>query len=185
MQYLFRTLLLAASMLMMMGLIGCAQPGNYQRMALSQHEIQTFKEQCPKNSCLKNNLALETVQGGKKTNPMWTSQVDAKSFQQALTASLTNAALSSKDNDKARYLLTANLLRLEQPIFGFNFTVTSHVNYKLLDTRNNKVLFEKTLVTPYTAKLTETFYGPERLKVANEGAIKENIKALVSSLYEI
>lgn len=188
MKNLNKVILVICSLFMFSMLVGCAQPGNPERMALSYNEIQSIQAISTtksKNIPFKNNLAIESVQGGKKTNPLWSSQVDAKSFQIALADSLTKASLYSQDADKARYHLKANLLRLDQPLIGLNFKVTSHINYQLLDTKNNKIVFEKTLITPYEAKFTQALYGVERLKKANEGAIKENIKALMNSLYDI
>ena len=38
-------------------------------------------------------------------------------------------------------------------------------------------MWEQTIVSPYTATISDAFIGIERLKLANEGAIRESIKS--------
>ena len=57
---------------------------------------------------LYQSMELGEVSGGKKTNPMWTSQIGNEEFQQALLNSLKAHALISVGD--AKYKLTAKLL---------------------------------------------------------------------------
>ena len=61
-------------------------------------------------------------------------------------------------------------------------TVSSKVHYTLVDTRDNKTVYEKTIDTPYTAAFTDALMGVTRLRLANEGAIRKNIEALIRDL---
>lgn len=49
----------------------------------------------------------------------------------------------------------------------------------------NVVLFDGNIDSSYTAKVSKTFYGVQRLKRANEGAIRENIAKLIYDLYAL
>ena len=67
---------------------------------------------------------------------------------------------------------------------GFNMTVSVTANWKLIDLSNNKVVFEELIPTPYKARMSESWIGVERLRMANEGAVRENIKAGIQKLNE-
>jgi phage gp29-like protein len=124
--------------------------------------------------------ATPTVTGGKETNPLWKSNVSNADFAEALKQSLSaNTILAS---DAARFKLSASLIELKQPFIGASMTVTSKVKYVLTDATDNSVIWAKEITTPYTAKFSDAFVGYKRLQLANEGAIRENIKQLVDDL---
>lgn len=158
-------------------LAGCASPAKIESMTVapSQVSAQSF------DPALQSNVQLDDVQGGSKTNPLWTSEIDGGDFQEALRQSLDNAGLLN-NNDQAPLSLTANLIRVEQPLFGLDFKVTTVVEYVLLDKASGKVLMRETLTTPYTAGVGDAFVAVKRLRLANEGAAKENIAALLKRL---
>jgi hypothetical protein len=87
--------------------------------------------------------------------------------------------LSSGD---ARLKLNAELLELDQPLFGASFTVTASVHYTLTNMSTGEVVFDRKVTTPYTASFSDAFYGAKRLRLANEGAIRENIQRLMENL---
>ena len=64
-------------------------------------------------------------------------------------------------------------------------TVTATVNYILTDTLSGQVIYERDIAIPYTAEFSEAFLGMERLRKANEGAARVNIKEFVDDLYEL
>ena len=43
-------------------------------------------------------------------------------------------------------------------------------------------MFEQAITTPYTAKAGDAFPGVERLRLANEGAVRQNITRLIDEL---
>ena len=133
---------------------------------------------------LQDNLQLSEVKGGQATNPMWTSEIGGTEFQAALQQSLGNAGLLSA-GDKAPYSLRANLVRVDQPMFGLDFEVTSEVEYTLVDNATGKELLRETLRTPFTAGVGDAFVAVKRLRLANEGSARENISALLKRLSEL
>lgn len=156
-------------------LAGCATPAAVDQMAVSLPVTQT-------NQIFKNSIGVATVTGGKETNAMWTSQVSSDSFRRALEQSLENAGMFSKIASGGKYQLTADLTRLDQPLAGFDMTVTATVRYSLIDTQSRNEVYARVVQIAYTASMSDAFMGSTRLKLANEGAVKANIQALISDL---
>jgi hypothetical protein len=132
------------------------------------------------DSMLRDAITTTGVQGGKKTNPLWASKVSNEEFLAALQQSLKAHTMLATSVGK--YELSAQLVQLKQPIVGFSMTVTARVKYMLKEKASGKILFDREITSPYTAKMGDAFYGPERLRLANEGAIKASITDLIKSL---
>ncbi len=133
-------------------------------------------------SSLKANIAVRDVTGGRETNPMWASQVSSSDFERALEASLRDAGLLSGGKPLGQYQLIAHLKALDQPLIGASLTVTSTVQYTLVERASGKDVLSRTIVAPYTAAWNSAFAGVERLKLANEGSIRESIRQLIDLL---
>lgn len=158
-------------------LTGCASSAKIEGMTVSDSQTQALRFDQP----LHDSVFIDEVNGGESTNPLWTSEIDGPAFQSALQQSLVNAGLLSTSS-QAPYALRANLLRVDQPMFGLDFKVTTEVEYSLVEKAGGKVLFREVLRTPFTAGIGDAFFGVKRLRLANEGAAKENISALLKRL---
>lgn len=163
-------------------LAGCATPARVDQMTVSAAQAAKYANA---TSPLKKNVAIKDVTGGRETNPMWTSQVDSSGFEAALQESLKATGLLSQHRQTGDYVLTADMGKLEQPMVGFDMTVTASVTYILSERKTGKEVFRRTLATPYTAKVGDAFVGSERLKLANEGAVRVNIEKLTEELYAL
>ena len=131
-------------------------------------------------SKLSQAVTVGSVEGGKKTNPLWTSQVSSENFAEALRQSLaTHAMLASDSGD---YVLTAELQKLKQPLAGIDMSVTSSVNYKLTKISTGQVVMNETIEERYTAKFGDSLVAVKRLQLANEGSIKSNITKLIEKM---
>lgn len=150
-------------------------------MTVSANSIQTS----PTDTKIKNNISIKDVTGGKETSPMWTSQVGSSDFQRALENSLRVTGLLSPIGSNGSYQLTADLISLDQPMIGFDMTVTATVRYSLIEKISGKEIFTRSIPTPYTAKMGDAFIGSERLKIANEGAVRKNIEELIAELVRL
>ena len=82
-------------------------------------------------------------------------------------------------------MLEVNLLKVEQPLFGFDTTVTTHVLYILTNSKDNTNVFVKTVTAEYTATIGDDFFGIARLRIANEGSAKKNIESLLRELSKL
>ena len=160
-------------------LTACASPARIAGMTASPQPSLD-----PNQTHLKESIRITQVSGGQETNPMWTSQVDAASFRQALEQSLRQAGLLG-NAELANHYLSAELIDLDQPLIGASFTVTARVRYELIDADADQVVYQELITQPYTAQFSDAFIGTERLKLANEGAIRNNIEALIEDLYQL
>lgn len=158
---------------------GCATPARVDQMQTSS---TLAARTAVANSPMKETIAIKDVTGGKETNPMWVSNVSSADFSRALEASLKDAGLLSPNNQGSRYMLVAHLQKLDQPLFGASMTVTATVQYSLIERTSNKEVLARTVSMPYTAAWNDAFLGAERLKLANEGAIRVNIQQLIETL---
>jgi outer membrane murein-binding lipoprotein Lpp len=161
-------------------LVGCASPARVDQMMTSGQPTQRV-EQTP----LRGNVAVKEVTGGKETNPMWMSNVGSNEFTQALEGSLRTVGLLAPNRQEGRFSLTAHLQRLDQPMFGLDMTVTAAVDYVVVERSTGKSIFQKTIAVPYTAKFGDAFVGVERLKLANEGAVRTSISQLIDELFQL
>lgn len=174
-----RSLSLAAFTVLALALGGCAAPARVDQMQTSS---SLAARTAVANSPMKESIAVKDVTGGKETNPMWVSNVSSSDFARALEGSLKDAGLLSGNNQGSKYMLVAHLQKLDQPLFGASLTVTATVQYSLVERSTNKEVFARTVSMPYTAAWNDAFLGSERLKLANEGAIRVNIQQLIDAL---
>lgn len=163
----------AAGLAVLLNLGGCATSATSQAMTVKPGTTTAV------NPKMKGAVAVGQVSGGKETNPMWTSQVDNASFQKALQDSLAISGYLATDASKARYTVTADLVSLEQPFVGFTMDVKSDVNYKLRTPSGVRSLPVK---ATGSATVSDAFAGVERLRIANERSVMENIKSFIDQL---
>lgn len=155
-------------------LYGCATPATQQAMSIGYGETSSVAP-----PALKSQFSVRNVTGGKETNPLWTSQVDSAGFRSALQQSLGVAGYLAPSSDRARYAIDAELQQLDQPLFGLTMDVTSVVQYTVEGDGAKKTI---PVTAKGTATVSDAFIGMERLRLANEKSIKENIKAFLQAL---
>ncbi|WP_299202258.1 hypothetical protein [uncultured Amphritea sp.] len=159
-------------------LFGCASGAKMENM--------TYRNNGPAkvsfDPALNKQVDVQSVSGGEKTNPAWTSEISNESFSLALKRSLDSFGLFSSIG---KYKLDVQMLDVDQPLFGLDMTVTTRVRYHLVDTVTNKVLIDEVVRAPYTASVGDAFLGSERLRKANEGSGKKNIQRFIEKLSEL
>ena len=74
--------------------------------------------------------------------------------------------------------VSASLIDLKQPLAGFDLSVISQVRYTV--TRAERVLFDETVAATGTASMGQSLLATERLRMANEASIRENIKTFLT-----
>lgn len=153
---------------------GCATPASRQEMVSRPTQMSAKS-----NPALYESIIVREVTGGQQTNPLWTSQVSTEEFKGALIDSLRAHGYGTSDPKAGRISLDAELKALKQPIIGFTFDVTSVVEYRLNYSTGGKVI---PITAVGSASVSDAFIGTERLRVANERSIKENIKLFVEKL---
>lgn len=158
-------------------LSGCAAPARIDQMTSSLSPEKRLLK-----SDYRNNIAVVDVTGGKATNPMWVSNVGNSEFEQALEASLREAGLLAVGKQAGTHKLIAHMERVDQPMFGASMTVTVSVRYTLVERATGKEVYNRSVSLPYTAPFNAAFIGTERLRIANEGAVRVNIAKLIDDL---
>lgn len=161
-----------SSVLLVALVAGCAAPAD--PVAMKPTTVTEIKSKAAYRSAIQ----VVTVEGGKKTNPAWLSKISSEDFKLALEDTLQSVGYHSKTGELQ---LNVKLLAVEQPIAGFNITVTTVVEY-ILKRSDGKTVFSKTITTPYTAAFEEHLLGVTRLKKANEGSVRANIEAFLIAL---
>ena len=116
---------------------------------------------------------VDAVRGGSETNPLWKSNVSNEDFRTALEQSLKLNTLLADTN--ARYRIDVTLIDLDQPFAGFNITVGARVRYVVTPLAGGAAVFDREIDSSYTAKFGDALVAIERLRLANEGAIRTNI----------
>jgi hypothetical protein len=96
---------------------------------------------------------------------------------------LAAARLGSAQN--GRFRLDAVLLTLQRPYAGFAMTVTATIAYRLTETATGTVVYTSTLTTPGTATLDDAVMNEVRLRIADERAVRANLRRLVEELYAL
>jgi len=158
-------------------LTGCASGAKTESMTVFA-DVSVVNAKTP----LKNNVAVKDVTGGQETNPAWKSNIGSSEFEQALEGSLKSAGLLAAGKQAGSHFLTVHLQKVDQPFIGIDMTVTATVEYVLTERSTGKNVLTKTIALPFTAKFSDAFAGFERLRLANEGAAKINIKTIIDEL---
>lgn len=161
-------------------LTGCASPARVEQMTAAASPAQRIA-----STPLKKNVAVKDITGGKETNPAWVSNVGNGEFEKALEASLQDAGLLSEGKQLGKYTLIAHIMKMDQPLMGFDMTVTATVQYTLVERASGKTVLSREIALPFTATISDAFSGVERLRLANEGAVRSNIKKLIEELFAV
>lgn len=130
-------------------------------------------------------LKVNMVYGGEKSDPIIKgSKIDNASFMIALTLALEKSNLFTEINpsDNPDIFLSATILSQTQPAIGFNMTASLIVRYVLYDRTGKTEVWRKDIFSEYTAAFGDALIGSTRLKKANEGSVRQNIKFLIEEL---
>jgi hypothetical protein len=65
---------------------------------------------------------------------------------------------------------------------GFSMTVKMEVSYKLTDGQGNTPLWTRSIQSTYTARYGEAYDARERIRLASEGAARENIAQAIEAI---
>ena len=169
-------------MIAMLGtLIGCATPARPGHMV---PETAHFPSQSL-DSPLHSAIAISRVGGGEKTNPLLVSKVGSNELQEALRLSLKQCGLLSPSDVAAPFRLEVFLIELKQSGSSLTAIVDSVMRYKLIRSGDDQVVYDDIITASYKATVGDSFYGPQRLKLANEGAIRANIAAFLENLHSL
>ena len=138
----------------------------------------------PKDHQLSQGITVGQVTIDKEAHQVVMSDVTPDDLKVTLKRSLRESNLYN-ESAKNKYVLNAAFKKMVQPLFGADLKVSCNVHYSLVDSRTNDLLYDKDVTSYYTAKFSDAFVGMERLKLANEGAVKANIEMLINDLEKL
>ena len=168
-------ILVALLVLVAGALAGCATPASPTAMTAAPPMPPATVAASP----LARAVMVDSVTGGEPTSPLWVSKVGNGEFADALRQSLGSAGLLAAEPGAAKYDLRANLITLSQPMVGLDMTVKSSVKYTVLDRATKRPVYDEIVSADHTATFGDHPIGAERLRLANEGAIRKNIEAFL------
>jgi len=122
------------------------------------------------------SLSVDVGVGDEKSD-VGLMPIPRQDFQYAIRESIRNGhiferVVTGKGGD---YLLNVTVFSLEQPVMGFTMTVKLEAGWTLKKTGGD-VVWQKLIKSKYTLGVSDAFVGQTRLRIANDGAIRENIK---------
>lgn len=156
-------------------LAACAQPLSMYEMMPKPATFEALGE----NKALANKVAVGEVLTEKGLGG--SAPVVSEQYKASLVASLSHAGWYT-DAEKAKYVLEANVLEVDQPFMAFNTTVTTKTHYSLKEKASDKVVFEETLSLPCTTRFGEAINADIRLRMATACAVGENTTHLMNVL---
>lgn len=139
-----------------------------------------FKDVSP---ALAHSIGPVRVEGGKETHWFWISRVGDSDLSRALQNSLEVAGLRTSAGRQPRYGLDVNLTELRQSLFGIEMHATASVTYTLRDEASGETVYETELETTGIATVPDSLATSERLRIANEKAMRASIEELLRRLY--
>jgi ABC-type uncharacterized transport system auxiliary subunit len=148
-------------------LAGCATPASQEAMVPAM--LSTLNKH--------PQTVSVSVSGGKETNALGKAQIDNDAFAKALTQAIENSKTFSKviEGNKGNYLLAVNIFSLDQPSFGGNFTVHLEAGWTLKRADNGSVVWQEAIRSEHTATMSDALVAVTRLRMATEGAAKNNV----------
>jgi ABC-type uncharacterized transport system auxiliary subunit len=161
---------------------GCGTPPQSLTMELSQADVLQLRTWVPEG--LKQNVDLERVKGGESTSMWWGSKLSALTLEQALEDSLRNLGmLPPSPQLPALYQLRTQIVSLVQPLVAADTTVTVTINYTLIERASGAVLYQRAVRTSHKTDFGDSMLSmPDRTRLANEGAVRQNIIAAMRDL---
>jgi len=157
------------SLLAMAWLIGgCATPATHTGMIPADYDTPTQHAQ----------TVTVKVGGGQETSAVGKSQISDDAFHRALVEAIGKSRVFSKviPDQGGDFELNVGIISMEQPSFGLHFTVKMEAGWTLKNAATGQVVWQKAITSQHTATPGDAFVGTERLRLANEGAARNNIR---------
>jgi hypothetical protein len=159
------------------GLAGCATAAHKENMTATP---ATVVKKLP------YSVNVE-AKGGNDTGALESSNVSNADLKAAIESSITKSNLfktvvQGKNGD---YELTVTIAQLNKPLFGGAFTVTMETGWSLVKTSDKSVVMRKAIRSSHTAEMSDSFVGVTRLRLALEGAVRNNISQGLQAISEL
>ena len=151
------------------GLAACATP---QAMTVDSGAIV---DSSPK---YRNAIAVRSVTGGQVMNALTMMGVANEPFKAALESSLAANGYVARSSSP-KFYVDAEIVNLDQPLMGLDLNVTADVTYKVSGAGAAATYPIKTTAR---ATFSDSPIAADRLRIANERAMQQNIKLFLQAL---
>lgn len=150
------------------GLIGCATPATKE--AMTADKVVVAKKH-PRTVSI-------TAQGGSETGVMDSSNISNSDFAKAIETSIVKNGLFTQvlEGGSGDYLLNVAITSISKPMFGASFTVNMEAGWTLMEKSTGKIVMRESIRSSSTVTMGQALIGVERLRLAVEGAARENIR---------
>jgi hypothetical protein len=118
-----------------------------------------------------------STSGGGETSSVGKPQISDADFTRALIESINQSKVFSQvvPGTGGNYALQVAIISMEQPTFGGSFTVKMEAAWSLRRSDGTAV-WQEGIRSAHTATMDDSMVGVTRLRLATEGAARENIK---------
>ncbi|MDE2439590.1 MAG: hypothetical protein KGP14_01095 [Betaproteobacteria bacterium] len=165
---------MAGSILVIVGLSGCASSANREAMVASDVQIAQQHDR---------TIAVRTG-GGAETTAMDSSNIADGDLKAAIEESIikTKVFKSVVQGKDADYDLAVSIVKLDKPVFGLTFTVNMEATWVLIKQSDKSVVMKRSIESSSTATFSDAAAAVTRLRLAVEGAAKRNIEQGMQAL---
>jgi len=126
-------------------------------------------------------VRIDGVDGGAESSPCSGPNVSNNQFRTALEGALRESGYLSTDSTRGSAALRIRIVSLENPGFGFTYSVGSVVHYSVIDSAG-AVLLDTDVLARAQKSFRDAFVGAQRRRLANEASIRANIEAFLLQL---
>ncbi len=147
-------------------LASCAAPTSSSEMAATSIQVSG-----------KTSEKVTVFVSGGEPGPL---KISDESFAEALRTSIQSSRVFGGISDQGPYRLEAFIGTLSQPMMGLSMTVDMKVSYTLR--KGGSTVWQRTIDSSHTSTPGEAFVGVKRLRMATEGAARENLRQALQAL---
>jgi hypothetical protein len=114
-------------------------------------------------------------------------KISNATLKQALAEAITKSQVFSRvvEGSGGQYLLTVAISSLEQPMFGGAFTVKMEAGWTLKRAGTGATVWQESIKSEHTATMSDAMVGVTRLRMATEGAARNNIAAGLAKISQL
>jgi hypothetical protein len=124
----------------------------------------------------------ESFPGSANVIVVGANEVIAKNadIKTAIEIALTNAQLFV--GDERNYRINVSVLSIKNPIMGLDLKSELRIKWQLIDLTQDKLVWEDFLSNDFTATVGDSFVAVTRMRMSNEGVIRENIQMAIDEM---
>ena len=158
-------------------LASCATPASREGTAIT--------ERAP-GKPIAGTVSVET-RGGAETDGLASANIADADFKAAIESSIVKSSLfkSVVPGKGGDYELSVVVSQLSKPLFGANFKVDMETGWSLVKAADKSVVMRKVIKSSHTATMGDAFAGVTRLRLAVEGAARNNISLGLQAIAEL